>query len=428
MRVGYHAANVEPLQTDAMLAMPGECFTVVIAGPEHRDQARQIRAARPNATLLLRPYWGPCNVFADDQLATVDQCLELLGDLPETLCADVVIGNEPNVETPGFDNRDANHWRIAGLWLSVTNARAKLMRPNWRLHLCAPGPDAELQMETGVRQWLDLAHDLYSEIDAHAYWQRGNQAHEWEGMRHLKLRDLWQRPVWLSECGPVDVRDQVAAAVEIREWMRAQPAHVEACALFSWGWGANHPEFNYADKPALLASLRETMGGGQIVPTPEEVGMDKITIGPLFQRHAGFVVTRGFGHVDSYYADGWHKGTDFARAGSVGTEGAVLLAPMDCTVDGVWHNASRGWYVYLKADSGLWEYCAYHLMFEPALKPGQALKRGDVIGHLGKSGTTDAHLHCGLCWVLDAPAWPIDTTKGRAGWLDVMGTDVVREW
>jgi hypothetical protein len=413
-----------------MLQMPGAHYTVVVAGNDHREQARQIRAARPNAMILLRPYWGDHNVFTNDPIQVADRCIELLGDLVPGVSRDVVIGNEPNVESPGFNQNDNDHWSTAGLWLEVANKRARERLPDAILHLCPASPgcgdDPALIGGGGQRLWHGAAA-VCDRIDGHVYWGRGKQLDPYYGLRHLYfLRQIYTgRDMYLSECGPVDVRDQGAAASEIREWHRRQLMlpWVSGYALFSWWWGGNHPEFNYADKPALLDSLRVTMA-------EEGTEVAKFTVGPWFTSHEGWVVTRPFGYEDPAYADGWHKGTDLARPGTTGTKGALVLAPFDGKVDFVWHREDRGWEVYIYDPKQGVEFCIYHLLMEPNLRAGDDVAMGQVIGHVGDTGalSTGAHAHVGLVKTFSKPPYNIDERVGRKGWVDLYGPDVIRAW
>ena len=84
----------------------------------------------------------------------------------------------------------------------------------------------------------------------------------------------------------------------------------------------------------------------------------------------------------------WNKGINI-----VGREGAGIVATADGTVENVGWEKHLGYYIKIDHQIGL-QTVYGHLRSEPDLKPGTAVKRGQVIGKLGKSGRTTApNLH-----------------------------------
>jgi len=98
----------------------------------------------------------------------------------------------------------------------------------------------------------------------------------------------------------------------------------------------------------------------------------------------------GFGYRNDPFTGRrvFHSGLDIA---------GHLKTPVIATADGIVDQSGteREAGNYLKLDHGNSLYTVYgHLFEKPTLKPGEIVKRGDVIGLLGKSGRTTApHLH-----------------------------------
>ena len=105
---------------------------------------------------------------------------------------------------------------------------------------------------------------------------------------------------------------------------------------------------------------------------------------------ADFWPSSGFGYRNNPFTGRreFHYGLDIA--GHMGT-------PIRATADGIVEKADREPEIgnVVKLDHGNGLHTVYgHLKEKPALKLGQKVKRGDTIGHLGRSGRTTApHLH-----------------------------------
>ncbi len=92
-----------------------------------------------------------------------------------------------------------------------------------------------------------------------------------------------------------------------------------------------------------------------------------------------------------------HRGIDLVATND-GKTGQVddIMAHTAGVVTAVGFDSSAGNFVKLRvADGAIMVY--YHLKEKPALKVGQAVKQGQIIGRMGKTGTvTGAHLHFGI--------------------------------
>jgi len=101
---------------------------------------------------------------------------------------------------------------------------------------------------------------------------------------------------------------------------------------------------------------------------------------------------------ERYFDDTWYASRDGGARRHTGTdinapEGTDLLA----CVDGVIHDAGSGPgtgnYIVVMASDGT-QYHYYHMVEPPALKAGDKVERGDVVGHVGNTGNSTAnHLH-----------------------------------
>lgn len=130
----------------------------------------------------------------------------------------------------------------------------------------------------------------------------------------------------------------------------------------------------------------------------------------FFKNYDNFIITSKFGKrlhpVDKVYKT--HNGIDLVatKDGKVGHVD-YLIAHTGGTVVANSYDSSSGNYVKIKvAPNSEMVYC--HLKECSSLKVGSAVKKGDVIGYMGKTGkATGAHLHFGIKafgkWIDPAP-------------------------
>ena len=344
--------------------------------------------------------------------------------------------NDPNVVYEGY-NEIADDNALAN---AIFEYERMGFLHNGGFHACvvdssAGTPDL-LVWSTAFKAMLDAmrASDV---VGLHEYWPDApGLADTWLCGRWRLVPELAEKRIVITECG----RDRVKVS---KVW-RGQP-----------GWKLTTDAETYLRElgryEALMVESPNVIGGcvyqaaavdprwaafdvaeiwDRVVAqyAPEGGAMPKITLGPFLQDHRGWVVTRQFGYADPCYADGFHKGTDFARPGTTGTEGAVVISPVKGRVDFVSQRADRGWEIYIYSDG--FEFCIYHLMQEPRFKPEDPVELGQFIGHVGGTGvlSTGPHAHVGLVWTGSRPPYPIDTSKGRQGWVDIISSDVIRLW
>lgn len=130
----------------------------------------------------------------------------------------------------------------------------------------------------------------------------------------------------------------------------------------------------------------------------------------FFPSYPALIVTSKFGRR-KHPVDGvekMHNGVDMV-ATKDGKTGQVdkILAHTGGTVSAVGYDASAGNFVQIKvASDSVMVY--YHLKNKSTLKVGQTVKKGEVVGYMGKTGTaTGAHLHWGIKrngeWIDPAP-------------------------
>ena len=119
----------------------------------------------------------------------------------------------------------------------------------------------------------------------------------------------------------------------------------------------------------------------------------------FFPHYKGFIVTSRFGRrvhpVTGVVKD--HRGIDLV-ATKDGKTGQVddIMAHTAGVVTAVGFDSISGNLVKIRvADGAIMVY--YHLKDKPSLKVGQAVKQGQIIGHMGDTGrVTGAHLHFGI--------------------------------
>jgi len=122
---------------------------------------------------------------------------------------------------------------------------------------------------------------------------------------------------------------------------------------------------------------------------PENVLSDRLELPFEYCRPVSGMDSSGFGYRE-HPVDGvtkFHYGTDFAA--ETGTE---ILAFADGTVYSLGTNDSFGNYIIIRHDGGYSSLYAHLLDF--AVKEGADVKKGEIIGYVGQSGTaTGPHLH-----------------------------------
>jgi hypothetical protein len=425
---GMHAANKEPFCDDLLVSLGCGWTTIVIDGERARERVAWLRSRRPATELaiVLRPFFvsdmsTPPEPQAERCFAQVEPLLQHT--------THVTLGNEFNVETPGFRQAEPADWHRLAEYKLRLYRRFRELAPRCDLHLSAeswgcgddesalapPGPALALQRPVA---------ELCDYVDCHCYWPAGMQMQDRGGMRFLRVRQIFpDTPMVLTEAGPLDVRDQERAASEVVEWMRALRRFPWLCgfALFMVNWGPEHAELNYYDKPTLLARLGAADKSAPLV---------RIPLGPVVTRMHEWIVTREFGFRDPQYDGSWHKGTDLAHPDPAATHGARLFAPWPETAPDVtaWRS-DRGWYGYwrwkrtgsdgvsvVQVDSQIALF-ACHLTTEPR-------DVGPHLGHVGNTGalTTGPHVHLGLCEEEPLPPYAVRR------WIDIMGPEVERGW
>jgi murein DD-endopeptidase MepM/ murein hydrolase activator NlpD len=107
----------------------------------------------------------------------------------------------------------------------------------------------------------------------------------------------------------------------------------------------------------------------------------------IWPTHGWLTGTFG-GRSDPFTGEpGYHQGIDIST-----DKGQPIVAPADGTVESAAYSGDYGNLITLKHRFGLTTRYGHLSAFE--VKPGQEVKRGDVIGYVGSTGrSTGAHLH-----------------------------------
>lgn len=158
------------------------------------------------------------------------------------------------------------------------------------------------------------------------------------------------------------------------------------------------PKFGAADRSACAAFQRAqgwSDDGADGYPGPRTwellVSGDGKNIpkggGPLRSPVPGFKVTYPFGVKNSGYAAGYHTGQDYAAP-----TGRPIVAVVAGTVIRTdWGGAYGNWTQIKGKDGHVWVYCHQS---KRAVRNGQRVKAGQVIGYVGATGhATGPHLH-----------------------------------
>jgi murein DD-endopeptidase MepM/ murein hydrolase activator NlpD len=88
----------------------------------------------------------------------------------------------------------------------------------------------------------------------------------------------------------------------------------------------------------------------------------------------------------------FHNGVDLVPTNTIKVEGTPIIAPLAGTISDNYFNDRGGNQVVI--DSGFAKFGFAHLQSKSPLKKGDKVKKGQLIGYLGNTGTsTGAHLH-----------------------------------
>lgn len=117
----------------------------------------------------------------------------------------------------------------------------------------------------------------------------------------------------------------------------------------------------------------------------------------FFPNYDSYIITSRYGMRTLKGVTKKHNGIDLVATnnGKVG-QTDYIMAHTGGTVSAVGYDVSAGNYVKIQvASNAIMVY--YHLKNKSTLKKGAAVKRGDIIGYMGKTGnSTGAHLHWGI--------------------------------
>ena len=139
---------------------------------------------------------------------------------------------------------------------------------------------------------------------------------------------------------------------------------------------------------AALDAIAKAMGGAEDSATGG-AGLGDVGLGDLLGAPASGGVTAGYGKVGNQFWDGSHNGIDYGVP-----EGTPVRAAYDGKVSRVGNNSrakSYGKYIVLEHGNG-WTTTYAHLS-EILVREQQQVKKGEIIGKSGSTGTDQAHLH-----------------------------------
>lgn len=275
-KFGMHGPNHDPTEIPLMLSMGLDNYTVV----DKWEQVSQIRAARPNALILIRPYFiGGMGI--DPTIAARCACEHAEKFMP--LTKHLVVGNELNIESPSFDSHNPDSWRQMNEWVLKTVEVARQLLPNAVIHFPAISPgvgdDPNVLNPPGL-EYCREAVNACDILDQHVYWpsRHPERFEPWFGRRMLWHHGLFpNKYIFISECGPTDVVPE-GTAQDVVEWfgiLEAEFPYVLGGTLFMWNWGDSGPQFNYYDKPAIINALRDAMKVDFELPTSWEFGEEE---------------------------------------------------------------------------------------------------------------------------------------------------------
>jgi murein DD-endopeptidase MepM/ murein hydrolase activator NlpD len=93
----------------------------------------------------------------------------------------------------------------------------------------------------------------------------------------------------------------------------------------------------------------------------------------------------------------YHPGIDFNKGYGDQDCGQEIVCPKSGVVeffwDSIWNTGGFGRFVIIRHNDGMYTRYAHLRSIDPIIKDGARIKEDDLIGFLGKTGTTYCHLH-----------------------------------
>jgi murein DD-endopeptidase MepM/ murein hydrolase activator NlpD len=141
--------------------------------------------------------------------------------------------------------------------------------------------------------------------------------------------------------------------------------------------------------PAMgISAIESYFTGGEDAATGG-AGVGDVALGPQLSAPTIGNVTAGYGKAGPEFIDGTHNGIDYGVP--IGTD---VRAAYDGTVQTVKNNtAERSYGLHIVLDHGGGWTTTYAHLSEALVAAGDSVRKNQLIGKSGKSGTTDPHLH-----------------------------------
>jgi len=251
-KLGIYAPNKDPEEKETMISIFGNgCYSIV----DKWHLLGYIREKCPDATILMRPFFEGGMSRNPEEIA--NWACDFVADKMH-LSRHLVIGNELNLESPGFDHTNVDHWRSMDDWIYRTIQVVRARLPNAIMHWPALSPgigDDPNVPPTGMR-CCERSINAADVLNVHTYWPDGQEGSVWYGRRYEMVHELFpHKYMFLDECGPGELRRDNAAA-EITQWIREVYSvdYVIGLTLFMWNWSVD--PHNYYNKPKILDALR----------------------------------------------------------------------------------------------------------------------------------------------------------------------------
>jgi hypothetical protein len=252
---GWHLAN-NGGKFDTTL--PSESFTVLHLD---RGQIPEIRAAYPNALILVRHYLE--NWYRDDAIQVAQAIAEWYKDV-RSYTKHITYANEQNLSAEGHPFNDlyppALLYEKVRDWNTTVLQNLRQLCPDAVIHFPALSQGhSDDQNDAGyvgfevLRKCVE-AHDF---LDIHTYWNGSqNRTDPFYGRRYEKLHALFPKMrLFISECNSdVDVAADNGAGIAI--WYAGLPSYIEGTALFIWDSYDNQKVWILKNKPNILNAMR----------------------------------------------------------------------------------------------------------------------------------------------------------------------------
>jgi lysozyme len=244
-------------------------WAAIVALQFQMGDLRRIRAAYPNAIILMRAYLD--NWYVTDPISWGIQIAKWAGEVRE-FAVHWTWANEQNLKceghplgaTPGHDYPPRSVYEDITKWNLEVIRTIRSQAPWIKLHYPANSKGHSDDQDDGTGYiGMEIQRPAIEQcdiLDDHTYWTKDLWADPYYGKRYELVHKLFPRmPLFISECGTINMLPNEAEA-----WLRALPDYIPAACWFIWDSDDNNAAWRLYNKPLMLDAFRRYLA----IPTP----------------------------------------------------------------------------------------------------------------------------------------------------------------